>query len=273
MNYSDLNFVNRSQAIKSTKLSYLGGINTSAKIMKNGKIGVHTYVLYLAPASTSGYNVCSHSTPECRLGCLATSGRVRMEKAIGKTRIEDARIKKTRMFHENQSFFMDWLIAEIKAKKALAEKKGFIFSIRLNGTSDIDWANILHNGLNIFEYFPDVQFYDYTKNASKFFGKPENYNLTLSYTGRNWHSCENVLKRGNNVAVVFDTTKNNELPHEFNGYPVIDGDISDYRPNDGKGVIVGLRFKEIADKEASKTVKESCFVVKDNEHGQIVQAV
>lgn len=272
MNYSDLNFVNRSQAIKATNLSYLGDINSSSKIVKNAIVGVHTYILYLAPASTSGYNVCSHSTPECRLGCLATSGRVKMEKASGKSRIENARINKTRLFHENQEFFMDWLIAEIKAKKALAEKQGFIFSIRLNGTSDIDWNHIKHNGFNIFQYFPDVQFYDYTKNASKFFGKPENYHLTLSYTGRNWHSCENVLKRGNNVAVVFDTQKNKPLPQQFNGYPVLDGDVTDYRPKDQNGVVIGLRFKDIADKEASKTVKESCFVAKD-EHGQTIKAV
>lgn len=264
MDYTKLTFINRSQAKKATKLSYLGGVNTSAKIMKNGKVGVQTYTLYLAPAKTSGYNVCSHSTPECRLGCLATSGRVKVETASGKSTIIDARIEKTKLFHENQSFFMDWLIAEIKAQKKISEAKGFVFSVRLNATSDIDWNQVYHNGLNIFQMFPDVQFYDYTKNASKFFGKPENYYLTLSYTGRNWHSCENVLKRGNNVAVVFDTPKNADLPEQFNGFEVVDGDVTDYRPKDGYGVIVGLRFKDTHDKETSKMVRESCFVVKTN---------
>ncbi|MFW6272921.1 MAG: hypothetical protein ACOC2U_03985, partial [bacterium] len=59
------------------------------------------------------------------------------------------------------------------------------------------------------------------------------------------------------------------LPEQFNGFKVVNGDETDYRPKDGKGVIVGLRFKEIADKEASKMVKESCFVV-DNKETNII---
>lgn len=269
----NLNFTTRGKANKDLKLSYLGTINSSAKMVKNAKIGVHTYILYLAPASISGFNVCSHSTPECRLGCLASSGRVRLEVAIGKTMINDARVKKTQLFHVNNEFFMNWLITEIEAKKKLAIKKGFVFSIRLNGTSDIDWANVYHNGKNIFQIFSDVQFYDYTKNPNKFFNKPENYHLTFSYTGKNWHSCETLLKKGHNIAVVFDTEKNQKLPETFNGYTVVDGDVTDYRPNDGIGVIVGLRFKEIANKEASKTVKNSCFVVKPEQLNSIKLAV
>jgi hypothetical protein len=188
-----------------------------------------------------------------------------MEIKAGKSIIKNSRIKKSRLFVEHQDFFMAWLIAEIEAEKNLAHQKGFDFSVRLNGTSDIDWANTFYQGKNIFEIFSDIQFYDYTKNHNKLKNVPANYDLTLSYTGKNWLYCELALKDGFNVAVVFDVAKNKPLPKEFKGYVVIDGDITDYRVNDAKGVIVGLRFKSIADKEAEKKVKESVFVVKEKE--------
>jgi hypothetical protein len=51
------------------------------------------------------------------------------------------------------------------------------------------------------------------------------------------------------------------LPTTFKDYPVIDGDISDYRPLDNKGSIVALRFKKIADKVKAAKVLKSKFVV------------
>ena len=257
-----MNFVNRSQAKKATKLSYLGGVNTSAKINKNGKIGMKTYITYLSPANLSGYNTCTHSTPECRMGCLNTSGRAGMEQTCGKTMIANCRANKTRLFFEQTNFYMDWLIAEIEAAKAKAKKDGFDFSVRLNGTSDIDWSAIRVNGKNIFELFSTVQFYDYTKNPNKFKAIAPNYHLTMSYTGRNWQVCEMLLQKGFNVAVVFDVKKGKALPKTFNGYNVIDGDTTDYRPTDGKGVVVGLRWKVIANKDVNDHVRQSCFVVK-----------
>lgn len=260
-----MTFKNRTQAAKLAGVSYLGGVNTSAKIIKNAKVSkVNTYCIYLAPANLSGYNTCSHSTPECRMGCLNTSGRAGMEQLAGKTKTVDCRNKKSALLFEQTNFFMQWLIAEIQAKKALSYKKGMDFAVRLNGTSDIDWSAILVNGKTIFEIFSDIQFYDYTKNPNKFKNIAPNYHLTMSYTGRNWQVCEMLLQKGFNVAVVFDVKKGKELPTEFNGYKVVNGDLTDYRPLDGKGVIVGLRWKKIADKEVNDYVRQSCFVVRPN---------
>lgn len=260
-----MEFTTIGQAKKETKLSYLGSVNKSSKLAKNGKVsGQMTYGLYLAPASVSGYNVCSHSTAECRLGCLATSGRAGMEiNSNGKcNRINNARTVKTKLFFEHNEFFMAWLVAEIEAAKLKAEKAGFGFSVRLNCTSDIDWQNTMYKGSNIFEIFSDVTFYDYTKNPNKFIGIAPNYHLTFSYTGRNWHACKTVLKRGYNIAVVFNVKNENDIPAMYNGYKVINGDITDYRVNDAKGVIVGLKWKRIANRVAEKQVLNSCFVVK-----------
>jgi hypothetical protein len=79
------------------------------------------------------------------------------------------------------------------------------------------------------------------------------------------------LKRGHNIAVVFDVKNENDIPAMFNGYEVINGDITDYRVNDSKGVIVGLKWKRIANKAAEKQVLNSVFVVKPESQNVNVQ--
>jgi hypothetical protein len=262
-----MEFTTIADAKRQTGLSYLGSVNASAKLKKNGKVsGQHTYSLYLAPHKVSGYNVCPYATPECIRGCLATSGHAGIEICAGGSTIQNARIKKTRLLMEHRDFFMAWLVAEMQGKRKTAEKKGMGFSARLNCTSDIDWAKIIRIPneevrKNIFTLFPDVQFYDYTKSPLKFINKPKNYHLTFSYTGRNWNACKNALDNGYNIAVVFNVKKESELPAMFRGYEVINGDLTDYRVKDAKGVIVGLKWKRIANKEAEKEVLNSCFVV------------
>jgi len=259
-----MKFTTIANAKRQTKLSYLGGVNLSAKMLHSQKEShQYTYIIYLAPAKTSGYQVCSHSTLECRMGCLATSGHAGMEQQAGKcTRIKDARIKKTRLFYEEPEFFMNWMIAEIKVAQAKAQKDGFFFSVRLNGTSDIDWQNVKISGQSIFEIFPDILFYDYTKNINKFDYLAPNYHLTYSYTGRNWELCEALLKKGHNVAVVFNVKNEKLLPAMYKGYNVINGDLTDYRIADAKGIIIGLKWKRIGDREVEKKVLNSVFVVK-----------
>lgn len=256
-----MEFTTIGNAKKQTGLQYLGGVNISSKLTKNGKVGQFTYGVYLAPANTSGYNVCLHSTPECRLGCLNTSGRAAIDIFSGHTMVNDARVKKTKLLHEDQNFFMNWLVAEINANKRKAEAKSLYFSVRLNCTSDIDWAMVKHNGMNIFEIFPDVQFYDYTKQITKLFNPIANYHLTLSYTGYKDNIYQSMLKSGNNVAVVFNVKNEADLPQTFMGFPVVNGDLTDYRVADAKGVVVGLKWKRIADRKAEAEILKSVFVV------------
>lgn len=267
-------FTSTANATKETGLSYLGNINSSAKTVKSKKVShQYTYAIYLAPAKQSGYNLCSYSTHECRLGCLVTSGRAGMEIKAGLSKIHNCRVKKSRLFMENQDYFMAWMIAEIKRYKAKAEKDGFYFSVRLNATSDIDWDRVIYKGDTIFEIFPDVAFYDYTKNSHKFYKMPANYHLTFSHTGYNWTNCVALLKKGYNVAVVFNVKDEKDLPKTWRGYKVINGDLTDYRISDGKGIIVGLKWKNIGDTEVNEQIKKSMFVVQPSqfEEGKTVQ--
>ena len=259
-----MKFTTIGNAKKLTGLSYLGGVNISQKIVKSQKVDkVMTYCLYLAPAKTSGYNVCPFSTPECRKGCLATSGRAKVELLSGINNIQNCRINKTKLFFEQQTFFMDWLIAEITAYQRKAIKEGMGFAVRLNGTSDIEFENILVNGKNVFEIFPNIIFYDYTKIVSRIKKQlPTNYKLTLSYTGRNTNECIEYLNNGGTVAMVFNTKT---LPETWNGFRIIDADISDARFKDAKGTIAGLKWKNIANKQANIEVKNSIFCIQEND--------
>jgi len=258
-----MKFTTINQAKKQTGFAYLGGINKSSKMIKNDKVSKqYTYILYLAPANQSGYNVCKFATSECRSGCLNTSGRAAMEiLSKNENRIINSSIRKTKMFFENRDFFMQWLIAEIKFYEQKAIKDGYGFSVRLNGTSDINWSEIFYKEQTVFQIFSHIQFYDYTKDYTKFFNVPKNYHLTFSYTGYNIGRCNLLLKLGYNVAVIFNSK---ELPETFNGFKVINGDLTDYRPNDGDGVIVGLKWKKIANKVDNERISKSIFVIQKN---------
>lgn len=254
--------MNLTQKRKLAGISYLGITNQSSKLMKNLKVNnVLTYSVYLSPAHTSGYEVCPNATPECRMGCLNNSGLAKVEYHAGMSRIKDARITKTKLFFENNDLFMSILVDEIESAIRKAKKNDALFSIRLNCTSDIDWVNVLFNGKNIFQIFPDVEFYDYTKNFKKFDNKPVNYHLTFSYTGYNWSLAKKVLSMGHNIAMVFNINKHDILPLTYKGIEIISGDLSDYRINDTNGVIVGLVWKKIGNKKHNELVRYSNFCV------------
>ena len=93
---------------------------------------------------------------------INTSGRGKMRS------IQDSRINKTRSFFEDKQGFLCNLVKEIESACKRAEKKGLRPCFRLNLTSDLPWENIRCNdGQNIFEKFPQVQFYDYTKGFKR----------------------------------------------------------------------------------------------------------
>jgi hypothetical protein len=241
-----MKFTTIGNAKKQTGLSYLGSVASSSKIAKGLKYNEMTYILYLAPAEQSGYNVCPGSTAECREACLTESGHNRID--VKKNAINKARIKKTKLFFEQREFFMGWLVAEISKAKADAIAKGFTFSVRLNGTSDIQPTLFKFNGKVIFDIFNEVTFYDYTKVANRFklLDKYSNYDLTYSFSGYNMlQSLELLENNKGRVAMVFE---GKQLPISFMGYKVIDGDAYDMRHLDETGVIVGLKFKFVRTK-------------------------
>lgn len=240
-------YLNKTQAKKITGISYLGSVNETIKHKKAYKYNELTYSLYLAPAKLSGYEVCPMRTKECTSVCLNESGFSLRYKSV-----TESRIKKTKLFFEEREFFVHWLIDEIKTAKSKADKLGYSFSVRLNNTSDISpelfYITDLISGKkkNILEIFNNIIFYDYTKvpNRVNLLKEYKNYDLTFSFDGKNFLECDNMLNNNIRVAVVF---KNN-LPKQFLGRKVIDGDLYDMRYKDKKNVIVGLKYKIVRTK-------------------------
>lgn len=259
------------KAKKELGISYLGNVAQSMKMRLSYENGTMTYCLYLAPWNMSGYNVCPKGQ-HCHEFCLNGSGQNKcdeLSRGVEGSFINRSRIKKTRLFYENKAHFMDILIHEIATKKAKAERLGYEFSVRLNGTSDISPLAFRDpkSGKNILELFPTIQFYDYTKVYSriKLMGQYSNYDLTFSYDGYNWDECEKFLQHGGKVAVVF-YSEGNVLPTKFRGFDVVDANGYDMRYLDPKGTIMGLHYHKTAnDYKSGRFVKPNTPFVVDLE--------
>jgi len=215
----------------------------NVKTIKGEKMGYMTYIMYLSPynQNSQGKNICPMASAGCAAACLYGSGKGSMDNVI------KGRTNKTEFFLHDRKSFLTTLYSEIAQIEVKHRIEGGNFTIRLNGTSDISWEKFkIVDGKNIFELFPKVQFYDYTKNYLRFKDSkslPSNYMLLFSRSETNDKISFDLLKKGINVAMVFDV-----IPETYKGYKVINGDENDLRFLDGKGVIVGLRYKKVTTK-------------------------
>ena len=218
------------------------------KTSKGESFGWKTYGLHLSPFNISGNNVCPNASTGCAAACLNTAGR-----GIMRT-VQEARIRKTQFFFNDREGFLCQLLKEIKSAIKSAAKKELTPCFRLNLTSDIAWERY------IIPAFKSYQFYDYTKSKQRMRrfldGRlPENYHLTFS---RSEDTSEEQIRefcdRGGNVAVVF----RDHLPKQWRGIKVINGDTTDLRFQDERGVIVGLVAKGLGKKDETGFVVEPC---------------
>ena len=231
------------------------------KTLKGMAQGYMTYILHLAPADLSGREVCPKRTAGCTVACLNMAGRGGMFKKGETTNaIQKARIRKTNFFFEQRDGFMEWLVKDITLAIKQSEKAGLIPAIRLNGTSDLAWEKygFMDKGVfytNIMARFPNVQFYDYTKVLGRKVSGITNYHLTFSAADGNDSDVAKAIAQGYNVAVVFGLKKTLPMPATYNGTAVFNGDDSDLRFLDPRGVVVGLYAKGKAKKDTSGFVK------------------
>jgi hypothetical protein len=238
------------------------------KVLKGLKQGFNTYILHLAPADLSGYQTCPKATAGCKAACLNTAGRGGMfKKGESTNTIQQARIRKTKMFFENRSEFMAQLVKDIELGIKQSIKKDLIPVFRLNGTSDLAFEKyeVVRNGVlyrNIFEAFSDIQFYDYTKMLNRKVNNIKNYSLTFSAADGNDNDVMKAIAQGYNIATVFGIKKTEPMPEYYNGLPVFNGDESDLRFLDPKGVVVGLYAKGKAKKDTTGFVKYPTIMMK-----------
>ena len=211
---------------------------SSTKTVKGEKLGFLTAILYLTPDD----NICSMARlAGCMEGCLYSSGRGAFNS------VQNARKAKTDFWYANQRAFLLSLCADVWSLQRSAAKSNQKLLVRPNGTSDIPWENFkVLDDQTIFQLFPDVQFYDYTKINNRKVAHIPNYHLTFSKADGNDMDTRLAISNGMNVAVVF-----HKVPENYLGRPVINGDETDLRFLDPKGVIVGLKAKGKAKKDLS----------------------
>ena len=223
------------------KSSKLLNIDNNAKTVKGQKKGYKTAILYLAPSTQSGFQVCPMASEGCKKACLYTAGHGAF------SNVQQGRINKTRWFMQDRQSFLTQLKKEISNHIKNCDKKGYIPCVRLNGTSDISWENY-----NIIQAFPNVQFYDYTKiykRALKYVNGqyPSNYHITYSLNEDNKKEAFEILKLRGNISAVF----RKYLPKTYQGYTVINAHDTDLRFTDDNNVIAGLVAKGQAKKDYS----------------------
>ena len=213
------------------------------KIQKGTKLGYLSFILHLAPADLSGHNTCPKATAGCKAACLNTAGRGGMFKRGENTNmIQKARIRKTQLFFQDRDTFMEQLEQDINKAIRFAAKRGLKPVFRLNGTSDLSWEKYdMLPGMNVFECFPTVQFYDYTKVLGRKVAHLPNYHLTFSKADGNDADVAKALAQGMSVVAVYD-----EIPA---GVP--SADETDLRFLDPKGTMLGLKAKGRAKKDYS----------------------
>jgi hypothetical protein len=226
------------------------GVGTNAKTIKGDGDEYLTAILYMTPykVMVDGklFNSCSMAAmASCIDGCLYTAGRGAFNN------VQTARQRKAEWFYRDRDSFMAQLVIDVAKFANYCRKRDIQPCIRLNGTTDIRWELILIDGKNIFERFPDVQWYDYTKIPNRKVSHLSNYHLTWSYSAANpkyEQYFDEVIRNGMSVAVVFRKPINLKT---WRGYKVVDGDKDDLRFLDPKQSIVALYAKGKAKKDQS----------------------
>ena len=213
-------------------------------------------------------NLCPSSSKGCRTTCIFYSGRAQIFPHINRKRDE-----RTRLFVRDLDYSLREIIRDLNILEEEARKKKLLPICRFGGTSDIGlqylyfWPDLQErNGRitlpewkvkypsiakrkgvrNIFQMFPNIQFYEYTKRVDLVdnIHNPPNLHYTFSRSESNEYWCKKFLEEQRcNVAVVFRKS----IPKTFWGFPTVNGDRNDLRfldPNPKvRPVIVGLKAK------------------------------
>ena len=252
--------------MEKTTYNFIGNLiraGGDAKTVKGNDSGYLTAIMYMTPFKTLGFNLCPMAeTAGCLNGCLNTAGRGAMNS------VQKGRARKAEWYVKDRAGFMRQLFKDLTRFEAYCKKRGLKPAVRLNGTTDIQWElnrfSIFQDEkgdevwpMTIFNYFPNIMFYDYTKIANRPLDIP-NYKLTYSYSEASpayLKQCKIAIERGMNIAVVFRDKEN--IPATFAGLPTIDGDKTDLRFLDPTQSVVALYAKGKAKRDTSGFVVDA----------------
>jgi hypothetical protein len=234
---------------------------TNPKTLKNGKVSDRpTIVLHLEPVT---FGACP-AAGTCAALCLNKAGNpVYLNNKLSR------RQKRSHALHHHRNDFLQLMMLEAARQRS----KGYV-GARNNGTSDHDWERVsVELGADLISlitgFVPEFritdpgnytvvavmsamgfELYDYTKRIDRDWtlAAAFGYHLTLSWGGRHDATIFEVASehRLNVAAPVYGVKRSKPLPATINGYPVIDGDETDFRIQDpcDRVYIVGLRLKK-----------------------------
>src|SRR6516165_3894693 len=112
---------------------YPFAVNSSPKAVKAQAYGYLNAIHYLAPADTSGINLCPKASAGCKALCLGwhsgQSGMVSHDAQINSTR--QSRLDKTRRFMRDRKAYLADIVRQIERQQRLAAKRGFKLCVSL----------------------------------------------------------------------------------------------------------------------------------------------
>ncbi len=190
---------------------------SNPKTLKGEALGWTTLALHLAPSTRAGIgDTCPYASPACRRACLNTSGRGRFEQ------IQRARVARTKRLFPNgvENPADPTSMVQIAREIDREREKAINLAVRLNTTSDLPFETYVfptgsprfpnmfpvRERATLMAVFPDVQFYDYTKNPDRMRAFltdpnwPPNYHLTFSASETNLQAQGETLANGGSVA-------------------------------------------------------------------------
>jgi hypothetical protein len=223
----------------------------------------------------AGFTVCPDSSPGCRAACVVSaSGQGQLAS------VQEARNRKTVFLQTHRAEFIRLLKSEIQTQIDRAAFFGHAVRFRLNVDSSIPWHAEEYGAIP--QSFPDARFYDYhplkalnSRRHWKLTDLPPNLRICWSRKeSDSWHQVEAALADLQSVAVVFHDDQSHrvgrgayaqplprfvELP-SLGRWPVIDGDYSDDRTEDPRGLIVGLRLKSRSEQIRTAAIRSGFSV-------------
>ena len=243
---------------KSTNL-----LTHNAKMAKTyEETGVFIVGLELISGKIEGLVTCPTATRlslDCQKpgNCVKNAGNGRFSS------VELARLRRTEFLRDNKKFFWSSVKFEIKRLAEIAAESGVKIAIRGNTFSDLpQWESIARS-------FPDLVFFDYTKEQARFERSigikasaktwPKNYFLTYSAHEKSDDSkMAEYLEAGGNISFLYRAKKvPGSIKIAWRETQTVNGDRSDLRlPElDGTGVAVALKGKAGMNKLENKSSK------------------
>jgi len=171
----------------------------SSTKLEKGSDKYDSYVMYLQPADkVAMQTICAFAAKAgCKEPCLIDSGQ------LGMTTGQNAATKRTILMLLRPDYFKKQVLAEIDKAERRAAKPGQLPALfRLNGTSDLDFSDIIKQR-------PASMFYDYSKILSHVRKNTiANYDLTFSgsmYSKQSRAALRKAVTAGHRIAMAFNT--------------------------------------------------------------------